>query len=158
MCAARYEGPVVVRWADSADAFALAKAEYASLMHEPRNEPFTLDEQGLAEVWLERFIARSHYALLAEIDGQVVGVLGFDGPPKDGYIRSLYIIPERFRQGLGTRLIDTAAALVRRAGGKKLTVDVQTINYSAQAFYERLQFKRSRVKSNLIKMTKELSL
>ncbi|WP_323120268.1 acetyltransferase [Burkholderia alba] len=65
-------------------------------------------------------------------DGHIAGFIGMDG----AQIEMLFVDPDRFGQGVGTRLLDFA-----RERHPHLTVDVNEQNPQAHAFYRRYGFK-----------------
>lgn len=82
--------------------------------------------------------------LIAEVGGEPAGLCihfpsfsTWQGRP-GGYVQDLFV-EEKFRKhGIGARLIERAAADIRTAGGCYMRLAVDTRNFAAQAFYERL--------------------
>ncbi|AIO69837.1 acetyltransferase [Burkholderia oklahomensis] len=66
------------------------------------------------------------------IDGRIAGFVGVDG----AQVEMLFVEPELFGQGVGTRLLDHV-----RARHANLTVDVNEQNPQAHGFYRRYGFK-----------------
>lgn len=83
--------------------------------------------------------------LVAESGGRVVGFCTLACPARDddagertAEIAAIYVDPERWRRGIGTRL--ARAALDRLRGRDSVTLWVFAANAAAIAFYERLGF------------------
>jgi ribosomal protein S18 acetylase RimI-like enzyme len=87
-------------------------------------------------------------AWLAEADGRVVGssaVVLWERPPgaqnpsgKEGYILSVYIVPEWRGQGIGSRLTMAAADHARAAGAARIWLRTTE---AGRPVYERLGFR-----------------
>lgn len=81
--------------------------------------------------------------LVYEADGMVAGLVNF-GPGRDAgdedkaEIRSIYILPEFWRGGIGSRLFDGAQEALRQAGYTRLFLWVLAENARARAFYARM--------------------
>jgi GNAT superfamily N-acetyltransferase len=96
--------------------------------------------------WNETHIAAAvadGLVVLAEEDGQVVGVGQRGRRGADHVIYKLYVHPQRRGHGLGPRLID---ALTRQlpAGADRLYIEHFAANERASAFYEREGFAAQR--------------
>ncbi|KVE36819.1 acetyltransferase [Burkholderia sp. BDU5] len=66
------------------------------------------------------------------IDGRIAGFIGMDG----AQVEMLFVDPDLFGQGVGTRLLDHVSAQYA-----SLTVDVNEQNPQAHGFYRRYGFK-----------------
>ncbi len=91
---------------------------------------------GLAKWWTEESTTpaiRAGRALVAVVDGEVVGVAV--AGPSDGHLVlwKLYVVPEHQGEGLGSRLL--AAVVDRASGHHHLRVAYLDGNDSAAAFY-----------------------
>ena len=71
--------------------------------------------------------------------GKVVGfaqaVLGDDGDP--AWLPRIYVRPDRWGSGLGTRLLDRVESWLREEGAERLRLAVIADNEVGNAFYER---------------------
>ena len=81
-------------------------------------------------------------ALVAEDARQIIGFVGF-GPSRDddapdylGEVYALYVLPERWRSGLGRRLLEEAERSLREAGSEEARLWVLDTNEPAHRFYE----------------------
>jgi GNAT superfamily N-acetyltransferase len=57
--------------------------------------------------------------------------------PRDAELRRLYVIPERWGQGVGSRLLDAALQRAQHAGATTIWLSVGEKNNRARTFYER---------------------
>ncbi|MGY1750146.1 GNAT family N-acetyltransferase [Modestobacter sp. SYSU DS0511] len=85
--------------------------------------------------------------VVAEADGQLLGVAERGGVGADHVIWKLYVHPGHRSRGLGPRLLD---ALIRQlpAGTERVYVEHFAANERAGAFYERVGFRVDRVESD----------
>ena len=135
---------MTIRPAVTSDASAIAALHRASAMTAyreifPRDEPFTgPGESG----WAKQTADEQSIVLVAEGDG-VVGFVAA-GPSRDpfaghavgeGY--ALYVAPPHWRRGIGSELLERAAALLAERGMGECTLWVLEANAAARAFYER---------------------
>jgi ribosomal protein S18 acetylase RimI-like enzyme len=83
--------------------------------------------------------------LVAAIDGRIVGQIFVQFTPPEGnksgmpsgYIYSFRVRPEVRNQGIGTRLIEAAEAVLRQRGCKRAMIAVARQNHGARRLYER---------------------
>jgi ribosomal protein S18 acetylase RimI-like enzyme len=83
--------------------------------------------------------------LVAAIDGRIVGQIFIQFTPPEGgtsgvptgYIYSFRVRPEVRNQGIGTRLIEEAEAILRRQGCQRAMIAVAQQNHGARRLYER---------------------
>lgn len=87
--------------------------------------------------------------VIAEVDGMPAGICLFFpsfstwlGRP-GVYIQDLYVEDTHRGLGIGAKLLRRVAAIVRDRGGIYLRLSVDTENYVAQGFYNRLEIKFS---------------
>jgi ribosomal protein S18 acetylase RimI-like enzyme len=76
---------------------------------------------------------------VAESDGRIVGVVQLGTASTPWQIDCLWVHPERTRRGIGTRLIEQAAAYATAHGQSELLVGADP---NAEAFYLRLGARR----------------
>lgn len=146
-----------LRWAEVRDARAIAILELASAAYEHRRLPLDFTVPEFTKIWQDRIRSYQYQTILCEKKGEILGFLSFYHQVKRGEICCLYISPKYFRQGIGRRLMRAASLLVRKLQGKSLKVEVEVLNFGAQAFYQTLHFRAHGVKlSHLIEMKKEL--
>ncbi len=87
--------------------------------------------------------------LIAEIDGRFAGCcLYFPsfstwiGRP-GAYVQDFYVADEFRGKGVGERMLQRLAAIMRKRGGRYVRLAVDTENFRAQAFYTRIGVKHS---------------
>jgi ribosomal protein S18 acetylase RimI-like enzyme len=79
----------------------------------------------------------------------VIGLRGADHKPEHGelWVDGIAVSPEARGQGIGTRLLDEVASIARQEGFRWVRLDVADINPRAQALYERVGYRVTRVES-----------
>jgi ribosomal protein S18 acetylase RimI-like enzyme len=93
----------------------------------------------------ERFAAR-----VAEIDGQIVGILGFQERYDTGlgrpsfYIEDIYVESAHRKLGIGSSLIAELAACARERNIPRIDLHVREDNSAARRLYRKLGFERLR--------------
>lgn len=148
--------PLVVRRADVSDAAAIAgihvlawQQAYVGLVAQK-----TLDDLSVADreqMWRELLATTQGFSIMvaAEEAGDVLGFYSLAIPSRDGdagretaEITGLYVSPERWRGGIGARLLDHSLSELRRAEWREVTLWVLAGNQPALALYERSGFER----------------
>ncbi len=74
--------------------------------------------------------------LVAERDGEVVGLTRYAASDGEGAVHSLYVSPRTHGGGVGTALLSTAAEALRAAGADAATLWVFAANAPSIGFYE----------------------
>ncbi|MCL2153383.1 MAG: GNAT family N-acetyltransferase [Oscillospiraceae bacterium] len=90
---------------------------------------------------IERYLKRNpRTSFVAELDGELVGVImaGHDG--RRGYIHHTCITPELWNNQIGTRLVETALEALRAEGICKVALVVFERNERGNGFWERMGF------------------
>ena len=98
----------------------------------PELYPFPTAE--IVERWQDFLDDPAITVLVCEEEGAAVGVAGSHAEWLDG----LYVLPERWRRGVGRRLHDEVLERRRNAGGRRCNLWVLELNDRARRFYERL--------------------
>ena len=145
---------VTIRDADLRDAGVIATiqvlashAAYASIF--PLG-PSSITVANRIPVW-QRIItdaAKHERILVAEEHAEVSGYTHFgashdpDGSEATGELYSLYVIPERWRDGIGRTLLGASTLALRDAGFDAATLWVLAGNDRARLFYERFGWHR----------------
>ncbi len=82
------------------------------------------------------------YVLIAESDGQVVGIAGLRNETVDrrAMLMHLYINSTHRGQGIGRALIDAMAARAREWNARCIWLETQDVNYGAIRLYKRMGF------------------
>jgi ribosomal protein S18 acetylase RimI-like enzyme len=142
-----------VRPAEPEEAAALARlnlrtalAAYGHIFP-PESPPPTHDELVAQwEHWLGPDRAHGRRGFVADDGGEVVGVVLAGPDPDDrrvGHLARLYVAPELWGRGIGTRLYDAALASMVGAGFPAATLWVLERNSRARRWYERLGWRLS---------------
>ena len=141
---------LVIRNADVRDACAIATIQVrASLIAYKgifSSSSPTLTIEGRRLVWRD-IVATAHgqhCVLVAEQSDEICGYAHF-GPTRDagedpmstGELYSIYVAPERWRQGIGGRLLVESMHTLGRGGFDTCTLWVQAPNDLAPRFYQR---------------------
>lgn len=93
-------------------------------------------------IWQERIEEDPCHTLLAEHDGALVGFLYWNQEkPGSAHLRSLYLHPLFWRQGIGSQLLQQAEQDMRRAGFSRLGLWVLQGNVRAERFYQHHGFR-----------------
>ena len=90
---------------------------------------------------IERYLKRNpRTCFVAELDGELVGVImaGHDG--RRGYIHHTCVVPEFWSNQIGTRLVETALDALRMEGIGKAALVVFERNERGNGFWERMGF------------------
>ena len=90
---------------------------------------------------IERYLKRNpRTCFVAELEGEIVGVIlaGHDG--RRGYIHHTCIDPQLWNNQIGTRLVDAALAALRSEGITKVALVVFERNQRGNGFWERMGF------------------
>ena len=86
-------------------------------------------------------LVTDHVALLAEEEGEVIGVVYANlTSPHFGYVFGLYARPRARRRGVATTLMRSIADVIRAEGRAYVVLSVDTPNEPARLFYDRLGF------------------
>ena len=92
----------------------------------------------LFEEELKRDVARY---FVGEMNGQVVGYMGYWVAPQEAHIINLAIAP-RFRQmGLGFEMMEYCLRFAYNNGARLATLEVRESNEAAQKLYEKMNFR-----------------
>ncbi|MCR5084290.1 MAG: GNAT family N-acetyltransferase [Succinivibrionaceae bacterium] len=146
-----------LRWAQDSDCGAIARVELDSAEYECRREPIGLGVVEFATVWRGRLSSGTHKVVVCCRGESLLGFISLAQSIDQGYINALYVAPESMRQGVGQRLVNQAADLVRAHGGTRLIAEVEPLNEGGARFYENLGFFRVRqLPSGLILFFKSL--
>jgi GNAT superfamily N-acetyltransferase len=127
---------IAIRDGAEGDAPALARLYLRS---RAAGMPWLREVYGEAETarWIAGTLIGRHRVRLAEAAGVPLGYVGFGLDPRHGpMVLHLYLDPEWRRQGIGTRLLEEAAAL-----GPRLHLYCFARNAAARRFYEARGFR-----------------
>lgn len=88
--------------------------------------------QWAAELSIGTELVRENLCLVAEREGQIVGCAIVLKRSSEWILDALWVEPNLFGQGVGTRLLQDAAANARQQGACRLTIDADP---NAEGFY-----------------------
>lgn len=80
--------------------------------------------------------------LVAEIDGEAVGYMGFHDVVGEGFVTNVAVSPANRRQGIAAALLTAALAECTRRGVTRLCLEVRESNAAAIALYTRFGFEQ----------------
>jgi GNAT superfamily N-acetyltransferase len=106
------------------------------------------DPRGFAPRLAEALAVEGVHSTLAHEGERMVGWITYgvnrdpDTGPRTGEVRSLFVHPDRWRSGVGTRLMNAALDALAEQGYEDATVWSFDDNDRANAFYERHGFER----------------
>lgn len=108
-------------------------ASLAGLGHVFPADRFPYPDDAVRERWREVVGGPNHQALVAETEGEAVGVAAIEGD----WINGFYVRPERWGSGVAPALHDAALEVIRRSGAASAHLWVLDANARARRFYER---------------------
>ena len=76
---------------------------------------------------------------VAEIDGEVVGLVDWEGD----FVNALHVLGRHARSGIGGRLMDVAEAEIRAAGFAAARLETDTFNTRSQGFYAKRGYREA---------------
>jgi len=109
------------------------------------------DTESARQFLSDRFANNESVILMAFVDARAVGFTQLYPSFSSGamarifILNDLFVAPEARRGGVGTALLDAAAAYARSAGAVRLTLSTELTNTTAQAVYEKNGWKRDTV-------------
>ena len=99
-------------------------------IYPPEKYPFPDD--GVREVWRDALADPDVEAFVAEEDGEPVGCVSVG----DTFLRTLYVLPDRWKGGKGTALHDFALERLRQRGNVQAKLWTLEENWDGRRFYE----------------------
>lgn len=100
-------------------------------IYPPEQYPFPDD--GVREVWQKALADPDIEAYVAEEDGEAIGCVAVGGV----FLRNLYVVPERWKSGVGSALHDLALERLRERGCRQAKLWTLEENWIARRFYEK---------------------
>ena len=95
-------------------------------------ELYPFPDEGVRDVWREALANADVEVYVAEEDGEAVGCVAVGGV----FLRNLYVVPARWKSGLGSALHDFALERLRARGESEAKLWTLEENWSARRFYE----------------------
>jgi len=134
---------VDVRKANRGDAEAILNC--LSSAFEPHREQYTPDAFRdtvlCAETLEHRF--QEMTILVAVVEGQIVGTIGYQAHGADGHLRGMAVLPDRQGTGAASALLQVAESRLRDLGCLHIALDTTEPLERAIRFYEKQGFRAS---------------
>jgi GNAT superfamily N-acetyltransferase len=99
-------------------------------IYPPDLYPFPDDD--IRDMWRDALADADLEAYVGEEDGAPVGCAAV----RDVFLRNLYVVPERWRSGVGSALHDLALERLRARGNAEATLWTLEENWDGRRFYE----------------------
>jgi RimJ/RimL family protein N-acetyltransferase len=99
-----------------------------------------VDKPARRKQWLESLARADSVTLVAEVDGEIVGLAGLEG--KEVAELGMVVASGWRRRGIGTRLMEALIAWARSVGAHKISLHVWPHNAAALRLYEKFGFER----------------
>ena len=125
------------RKAGSSDCAKLAEMNHQLIRDEGHRNKMTVAE---LEQRMSGWLAAEYVAQFFEIGGEVVAYALYREQAAEIYLRQLFVVRNRRRQGIGRAAFDVLRTKVW-SKGKRLTVEVLTQNAAAVAFWRAVGYK-----------------
>jgi len=109
----------------------LAELNHQLIRDEGHRNPMTVPQ---LEQRMRDFLAGEYRAVIYEESGEVVAYALFREQPEEIYLRQLFVVRHRRRQGIGRRAMEILRSKVWPKT-KRLTVEVLVANQGAVAFW-----------------------
>jgi len=119
------------RPATVADCSLLAGLNHQLIQDEGHRNPMTVAQ---LEQRIRDWLAGEYRAVVYEDNGEVVAYALFQEQPEEIYLRQLFVVRHRRRQGVGRRAVEILRSEIWPTT-KRLTVDVLATNKTAIAFW-----------------------
>ena len=122
---------ITFRLATVNDCSLLAELNHQLIRDEQHRNPMTVPQ---LEQRMRSFIEREYRAVIFEQAGGVVGYALYREDPEEVYLRQLFVVRNRRRQGIGRRAVELLRSEIWPKT-KRLTVEVLVANKGAVAFW-----------------------
>ena len=134
------------RRATTNDSTLLAELNYQLIRDEGHRNKMTVPElEGRMKGWL----ASEYAAVIFEDGGEVVAYALYREQPEEIYLRQLFVLRNRRRQGIGRKAFEILRSRIWPAN-KRLTVEVWVHNEAAIAFWRAMGYKDYSLKLEIL--------
>jgi GNAT superfamily N-acetyltransferase len=130
-------GAMNYRCATPGDSALLAELNHQLIRDEGHRNPMTAAQ---LEVRMRDWLAHDDAAVLFQDAGQVVAYALYREQPDGIYLRQLFVVRNRRREGIGRRAVNHLRTEIWPKS-KRLTVDVLVANEAAVAFWRSVGYK-----------------
>ena len=100
-------------------------------IYPPELYPFPDDDVG--EMWRRTLVDPDVEAFVAEVDSEPIGSVSLG----DGFLRTLYVLPDHWREGIGSALHDHALERLRARGNDVAKLWTLEENWNGRRYYEK---------------------
>lgn len=97
----------------------------------------SVSDEDARSLWSRALTTPGRQVVVAQVDDEVCGVVGFAADDEDGWVHSLYVAPHAQGHGLGSTLLSHAADRLREAGCRRAHLWVFADNEPSVRFYGR---------------------
>ena len=129
--------PLTFRPATLNDCALLAELNHQLIRDEGHRNPMTVPE---LEQRMQSWLATEYTAVLFENDGAVVAYAVYARQPEKIYLRQLFVVRNRRRQGIGRQAMEILRSKIWPKD-KRLTVEVLVGNAAAVAFWRAVGYR-----------------
>jgi len=99
-------------------------------IYPPELYPFPDDD--IRDMWRDAVRDADVETYVADVDGELVGSVSI----RDAFLRTLYVVPEQWREGVGSALHDLALERLRARGNDEARLWTLEENWTGRSFYE----------------------
>jgi predicted acetyltransferase len=125
------------RWATLHDCALLAELNHQLIRDEGHRNSMTISELTRR---MKSWLAGEYAAVLFENDGAVVAYAVYAEQPEKIYLRQLFVVRNRRRQGMGRQVMEILRSKIWPKN-KRLTVEVLASNTPATAFWRAMGYR-----------------
>ena len=125
------------RFAALADCRALAELNHQLIRDEGHRNPMTVPE---LDQRMRSWLAGEYQAVIFEADGGIVAYALFREEPEEMYLRQLFVVRHKRRQGVGRKAVEILRSQIWPRN-KRLTVEVLVANKDAVAFWRAVGYR-----------------
>jgi len=119
---------------DEADALLAIQRDacVAAFAHIYPPDLYPFPDNDVRDLWRAALADPEVEAYVAEVDGEAAGSVSVGG----GFLRTLYVVPEHWRDGVGSALHDHALERLRAQGESAAKLWTLEENWNGRRFYE----------------------
>ena len=132
------------------DCALLAELNHQLIRDEGHRNPMTIPE---LEQRMRGWLASEYAAVIFEDGREIVAYALFREEPKEIYLRQLFVVRDRRRQGIGRKALEILRSKFWPAN-KRLTVEVLVQNAAAIAFWRAMGYKDYSLKLEILPAAK----
>ena len=125
------------RFATLADCRALAELNHQLIRDEGHRNPMTVPE---LDQRMRSWLAGEYRAVFFEADGGIVAYALFREEPEEIYLRHLFVVRHKRRQGVGRKAVEILRSQIWPRN-KRLTVEVLVANTDGVAFWRAVGYR-----------------